>query len=52
MAGIPAQESDEICKKLILSKTISLEAGKIFVPNTGDVFRQAAYFKRGSKGVL
>jgi CRP-like cAMP-binding protein len=52
MAGIPASESDEICKKLILGKTIFIEEGKIFIPNTEDVFRQAAYYKRGSKAVL
>jgi CRP-like cAMP-binding protein len=49
MAGLSAGESDAVRKKLLLTRTISLENGKIFIPNTADVLGQAGYYRRGTK---
>jgi CRP-like cAMP-binding protein len=49
MAGLSRAESEDLFKKVLLTKRIYLSGDKIFVTDASDVLRQAEYYRRAQK---
>jgi CRP-like cAMP-binding protein len=49
MARLPPQEADQILKRVLLSKRVTMVGDKIYVADASDVVRQAEYYRRAQK---
>jgi CRP-like cAMP-binding protein len=48
-AGIPAEESEALLKRVLLTKRVILVEDKIFVTDASDVLRQTQYYRRAQR---
>jgi CRP-like cAMP-binding protein len=46
MAGLPEEESNDLLRRVVLSKRVMLVNDKIYVTDVSDVARQAEYYRR------